>query len=143
MTILYPLANQSGVYTDDGSYAVKDGKIDVPPELAESLRTTHINGVKAWEDENERHARLAAEESERQRDPATLLAEVQGLTAAVRSSSTAAKTAPARKRTARKRTPAKKATPAAAKKAPTQPAAKAVAAKAAPAKPPAKKAAGS
>lgn len=126
---LYALNDQSGVYTEAGSWTVgKDGTIDVPDDIAVSLRDTPIVGVKGWEDENERHARLEAEQLAQERDPATLLAAVKDLRATV--SAPKAPRAPAAKKAAPETSaPAVKKAPAprkaAAKKAPAaKPAAK-------------------
>jgi hypothetical protein len=57
----------------------KDGSVHVPDEFGAYLHRQHIGGKPAWEDEAERHARLVAEEVERRKDPATLLAAVEEL----------------------------------------------------------------
>jgi len=52
------------------------GAVEVPPALGALLHNQHINGLRAWEDDAERTARLTAEELARRKDPATLLAAV-------------------------------------------------------------------
>lgn len=81
---LYTRRDASSVIVGDDTYPVgDDGTVEVPEDLGRRLRDTHVGGVKAWEDETERHARLLAEESERRKDPATLLAAVEALAAQV------------------------------------------------------------
>lgn len=59
--------------------AGKDGALDVPDEFGARLHATHFDGAPAWETDGERSDRLVAEEQERRRDPATLLAEVEAM----------------------------------------------------------------
>ncbi len=58
-----------------------DGSFDVPDEVGDELLTFHVGGVKLYENEPERAARLEAEELERRRDPASLYDTVQSLVA--------------------------------------------------------------
>lgn len=79
-----------------------DGCFDVPEEFGEELRRFHLGGRAAWETDIERQHRLMAEELERRKDPATLLAAVEQIVAAAAavtpsSPPAAAKTAKARK----------------------------------------------
>ena len=63
-----------------GAFTVgKDGSVNVPDEFGAYLHRQHVAGKPAWETEAERHARLMAEEVERRKDPATLLAAVEAL----------------------------------------------------------------
>ena len=80
---LYTLHDASSVIVGEDTYPVVDGIIEVPEALGVRLRDTHIGGQKTWEDEPQRHARLLAEEAERRKDPATLLAAVEALAAQV------------------------------------------------------------
>lgn len=57
--------------------ADENGAFEFPQDVGAEVRAFHVGGKPAWEDEAERGARLAAEQMERLRDPATLLAEVQ------------------------------------------------------------------
>lgn len=57
--------------------ADENGAFEFPQDVGAEVRAFHVDGKPAWEDEAERGARLAAEQMERLRDPATLLAEVQ------------------------------------------------------------------
>ena len=58
---------------DHGDFEVdEDGGFELPHELGEQLRNTHIGGQKAWEDDGERSLRLVAEEDARRRDPASM-----------------------------------------------------------------------
>lgn len=57
--------------------ADENGAFEFPQDVGAEVRAFHVAGKPAWEDEAERGARLAAEQMERLRDPATLLAEVQ------------------------------------------------------------------
>lgn len=67
-----------------GEYVVDaDGAVDVPEALGRRMHATHFDGRLAWEDDAERAARLAADEDARRKDPATLLAAVEALTATV------------------------------------------------------------
>ncbi|WP_155589809.1 hypothetical protein [Streptomyces cavernae] len=101
------------LYTRTGATAVDDpeygnfqaddeGGFDLPDPLANRLHGFHINGRPAWETDLERQNRLIAEEIERRKDPATLLAAVQQLVAAAQSLPQAAAEPPA---TPAKRTP--------------------------------------
>lgn len=60
-----------------------DGVVDVPEPLGHILHSTHIGGQQAWETDAELAARLAAEDLARRKDPATLLAALEALTAKV------------------------------------------------------------
>ena len=70
---LYSLTGATSVGRDDvGDFdADVDGAVEVPEDFGVFLRDNHPGGVKAWEDEPERHARLVAEEEARRRDPAS------------------------------------------------------------------------
>lgn len=58
-----------------------DGAFEMPEDLANLLHSFHVAGKPAWEDDAERARRVAAEQLEKMRDPAALLAEVQRLSA--------------------------------------------------------------
>lgn len=64
------------VFTVDGN-----GAFEFPQELGAQMHSFHMDGKPAWEDDAERAARLAAEQMEKLRDPATMLAELQKMTA--------------------------------------------------------------
>jgi hypothetical protein len=74
---------------DDPEYgnfqADEEGGFDLPDDLSERLHRFHIDGRPAWETDVERQTRLIAEELDRRKDPATLLAAVQQLVAAAQS----------------------------------------------------------
>lgn len=87
-------AEQTGVpimrlYTLTGTTQVKDnstgvvhvadadGAFELPEDFGNSLHSFHVGGKRAWEDEGERAKRIADEQLEKMRDPATLLAEIQ------------------------------------------------------------------
>lgn len=77
---LYTLTGATQV--DDpqyGRFTVNDsGAFDGLPEaLANRLHSFHLNGKPAWEDDAERERRIVAEELDRMRDPATLLAAIK------------------------------------------------------------------
>lgn len=78
---LYTLTGATQV--DDPTYgsftAASDGSFEFPNELSARLHAFHEGGKPAWEDDAERETRLAAEQLEQMRDPATLLAAVQAL----------------------------------------------------------------
>lgn len=78
---LYTLTGATQV--DDpvhGSFeAGAEGAFEFPNELSARLHAFHVGGEKAWETDAERADRLQAEQLERMRDPATLLAAVQAL----------------------------------------------------------------
>lgn len=75
-----------------------DGCFDVPEEFGEHLRRFHLSGRPAWETDIERQARLVAEELERRKDPATLLAAVEQIVAAAAAVAPAAPVAKTRGR---------------------------------------------
>lgn len=61
-----------------GSYtAGPNGAFEFPNELSGRLHGFHIGGRPSWETDAERETRIAKEELERFRDPATLLAAVR------------------------------------------------------------------
>lgn len=64
------------VYTGD-----ENGVFEFPQDVGAEQHSFHVNGKAAWEDDAERAARLAAEQMEKLRDPATMLAELQKMTA--------------------------------------------------------------
>ncbi len=74
---------------DDAQYghfdAGPDGCFDVPEEFGEALRRFHVGARPMWETDIERQHRLMAEELERRKDPATLLAAVEQIVAAAAS----------------------------------------------------------
>jgi hypothetical protein len=80
---LYPLQDVTSVGNDDfGTFeANDDGSFDLPNEFSEILHATSFAGAKVWETEAERTQRLVDEEVKRRSDPATLLAEVEGMRA--------------------------------------------------------------
>lgn len=51
-----------------------DGGFDLPDSVAREQHQFHLDGKPMWEDDAERRTRLRAEEAERRRDPASLLA---------------------------------------------------------------------
>jgi len=56
-----------------------DGGFDLPEDLALREHAFHVGGRPLWETDVERQYRLAAEELDRRRDPATLMNAVQQL----------------------------------------------------------------
>lgn len=68
---------------NDAEYGVfeagPDGGFDLPEDLAEREHAFHVGGRPLWETDVERQYRLAAEELDRRRDPATLMNAVQQL----------------------------------------------------------------
>ena len=76
---LYTLTGETQVADPEhGTFtAAADGAFEFPAGLAAKMHSFHKDGKPAWEDDAEREARLVAEELERFRDPATLLAEVR------------------------------------------------------------------
>lgn len=93
---------------DDPEYghfdASAEGGFDFPDDLSDKLHKFAIRGKPMWETDIERQSRLAAEELERRRDPATLQALVEQLTLQAAAGRAAAETAPAPavKRTAKR-----------------------------------------
>lgn len=61
------------------------GAFDFPEHVGRELRSYHAGGKPMWEDEIELRARLAAEELERRRDPATLMGAVEQIVGMARS----------------------------------------------------------
>jgi hypothetical protein len=76
---LYTLTGAAQVADPEfGSFTADvNGAFDFPEELSDRLHGFHLGGKPAWETDAERVARVAAEELEKFRDPATLLAEVR------------------------------------------------------------------
>lgn len=66
-----------------------DGGIDVPQQVGAQQLRFHSGGQPLWEDIAGRAARLMAEEAERRKDPATLLAAVEQLVAAAKATAPA------------------------------------------------------
>ena len=56
-----------------------NGGFEFPEDLGERVHAFHIGGKPAWETDVERQRRLAQEELDRRRDPATLMDAVQQL----------------------------------------------------------------
>lgn len=54
---------------------------DLPEDLGIYLHSFHANGKPAWEDDAERARRVQSEQLDKMRDPATLLAELQKMSA--------------------------------------------------------------
>ena len=82
--ILYTLIGHSFISDPEfGDFELEDGQVEVPEELGRRLHSTHIEGKPVWETSGERHERLVREEDARRRDPASLLAAVEALTAKV------------------------------------------------------------
>lgn len=67
-----------------------DGGFDLPEDLAVREHSFHVGGRPLWETDVERQYRLAAEELDRRRDPATLMNAVQQLVNAAASVTPAA-----------------------------------------------------
>ena len=67
-----------------------DGGFDLPDELSDRLHKFALHGKPMWETDVERQNRLVAEEMERAKNPATLLAAVQQLVKAAQSVTPAA-----------------------------------------------------
>jgi hypothetical protein len=99
------------LYSRTGATAVDDGGkhytpaddaggFDFPEDVGARLHSFHADGKPLWEDSIERQNRLMSEEAARRADPATLLAAVEKLVAAAKSTApepkTAAKAAPAK-----------------------------------------------
>lgn len=78
---------------DDPEYghidAGPDGGFDLPDDLSDRLYGFHAAGQPLWETDVERQNRLIAEELERRKDPATLLAAVEQLVGAAKASAQA------------------------------------------------------
>jgi hypothetical protein len=78
---------------DDPEYGHFDaddsGAFDLPEDMAERLRRFHHGARPSWETDIERQYRLAYEELERRKDPATLLAAVEQLVQAAASTQVA------------------------------------------------------
>jgi hypothetical protein len=68
---------------DDAEYghfeAEPDGGFELPDDLADRLHGFAVRGRPLWESDVERQHRLAEEELERRKDPATLLGVVEQL----------------------------------------------------------------
>lgn len=58
-----------------------DGGFDLPPDVTDLLHSSAVRGEKQWETSIERQRRQVAEEMERRKDPATLLAAVEQIMA--------------------------------------------------------------
>lgn len=71
-----------------------NGGFEFPEDLGERVHSFHLGGKPAWETEVERQRRLAQEELDRRRDPATLMNAVQQLVDAAASVAPAAKAEP-------------------------------------------------
>ena len=74
---LYSRAGATSVVHGEGDEpdvyeADENGSVEVPHDLGLHLQNLHVGGVKAWEDDAERQARLDSEELARRRDPAQL-----------------------------------------------------------------------
>jgi hypothetical protein len=84
---------------DDPEYghfdADENGGFDFDDDLSDKLHRFAFRGKPAWETEVERQQRLATEELERRRDPATLQALVEQLTLQAAAGRAAAEPAPA------------------------------------------------
>ena len=89
------------LYTRTGVTAIDDpefghfeagdqGGFDFPEELSVRLHRFHDGGRPAWESDVERQQRLIHEELERRKDPATLLAAVEQLVQAAKSTASPA-----------------------------------------------------
>lgn len=81
---LYPLGGDVAAVTSGGVQykAAEDGGFDFPPDLTGHMHATAVGGVKQWETAIEKQHRLAAEELQRMRDPATLYEAVAKIVAA-------------------------------------------------------------
>lgn len=77
-----------------------DGGFDLPPDVTDLLHSSAVRGERQWETSIERQRRLVAEEMERRKDPATLLAAVEQIMALAEAGAKpqvpAAKTEPAK-----------------------------------------------
>lgn len=72
---VYSRTAASSVHHDEhGTYDIDPdtGLVEVPDELGELLMRQHVAGERAWENDAERHKRLADEEAARRRDPGAL-----------------------------------------------------------------------
>jgi hypothetical protein len=58
-----------------------DGGFDLLPDVTDLLHSSGVRGEKQWETSVERQRRQVAEEMERRKDPATLLAAVEQIMA--------------------------------------------------------------
>jgi hypothetical protein len=77
---LYSTTGAASVQHDGVRYEpADDGGFDFPDALSDHLHGFHDDGKPMWETHAERHARFIAEELERRKDPATLLAAVEQL----------------------------------------------------------------
>jgi hypothetical protein len=102
------------LYSRDGATAVShggatytagpDGGFDFPEEAGLVLHAFHAGKAPLWETDIERQARLAAEQAELRKDPATLLDAVNQLVAAAQAAAPAppAPAVPAREPRSRK-----------------------------------------
>jgi hypothetical protein len=82
---LYSTLGFSSITGEDGeplAVELSDSSVTVSEDYGRLLHGRFVGGVRAWEDEPERHARLVAEADAHRRDPATLLAAVEALQAA-------------------------------------------------------------
>ncbi|MCI3277652.1 hypothetical protein [Streptomyces cylindrosporus] len=80
---LYTLTGATALDAEEGHFeADEQGGFDFPDELSDQLHAFHVGGKPQWETDVERQQRLLAEELERRKDPATLLAAVEKLVSA-------------------------------------------------------------
>lgn len=91
---LYTLTGATALDDPDHGHfdADEDGGFDLPDQLAARQHAFALNGRRIWETDFERQRRLVAEETDRRKDPATLLAAVESL---IQAQSAPAKDAPA------------------------------------------------
>lgn len=87
------------VALDDPEYghfdASPEGGFDFPDDMSDKLHRFASRGMPMWETEVERQRRLASEDLERRRDPATLQALVEQLTLQAAAGRAAAEAPPA------------------------------------------------
>lgn len=99
-----------------GTFEVdSNGGFEFPEDLGERVHAFHVGGKPAWETDVERQRRLAQEELDRRRDPATLMDAVQQLVnaaAAVTPAPQAEPTAPTAKTTRTRKSAASSTPPA-------------------------------
>lgn len=94
---LYSRAGQTVLNDPEyGTFEVDpNGGFEFPEDLGERVHAFHIGGKPAWETDVERQRRLAQEELDRRRDPATLMDAVQQLVNAAAAVAPTAPQAPA------------------------------------------------
>lgn len=95
---LYPLTAADAVTDPAGGVRYEpgpDGGFDFPEHFGRAQHSFCVAGRRLWETDAERRARLAGEEAERRKDPASLLDAVERIVRAAEASG-AAKAEPAK-----------------------------------------------